>query len=187
VNPIPETVKPAGSAAPKPAAGRVAFIGAGPGDEGLLTLRAAALLGQADLVVASPEIAGRVRHLVPPVATVTDSAALDDDPRLLVKAAKAGQLVIRLYSGDPMLFGHAATDAAACVKARVPVEIVPGVPAATAVPAYAGIPLTSEGSGDVRIVHAAEVSRLAAGPGSVVILGAESGLGDLASRWMAAG
>src|SRR5260370_32665938 len=131
---MPVTEKTAASAAPKPAAGRVAFVGAGPGDEGLLTLRAAALLGQADLVVASPEIAGRVRHLLLPEAVVADSGALSQDPRLLVKAAKAGQLAIRLYSGDPFLFCHAAAEAAACVKARVPVEIVPGVPSATAVP-----------------------------------------------------
>jgi uroporphyrinogen III methyltransferase / synthase len=187
VNPIPATNQPAGSAAPRAAAGRVAFVGAGPGDEGLLTVRAAALLGQADLVVASPEIAGRVRHLLAPDATVADSAAYAEDPRLLVKAARAGQFAVRLYSGDPMLFCHAATDAAVCVKARVPVEIVPGVPAATAVPAYAGIPLTSDGSGDVRIVHAADVSRLSAGPGSLVILGAESGLADLAKMLVAAG
>ncbi len=187
MNPIPVTDKTAASAAPKPAAGRVAFVGAGPGDEGLLTLRAAALLGQADLVVASPEIAGRVRHLLPPEAVVADSGALSQDPRLLVKAAKAGQLAIRLYSGDPFLFCHAAAEAAACVKARVPVEIVPGVPSATAVPAYAGIPLTSDGSGDVRIVHAAEVSRLSSGPGSLVILGAETGPADLAKMLVAVG
>ena len=115
----------AGTTSPGPAAGRVAFVGAGPGDEGLLTLRAAALLGQADLVVASPAISGRLAHLLRPAAVVTDSAALDQDPRLLAKAAKAGQLVIRLYGGDPFLFCNAAAEAAACVKARVPIEIVP--------------------------------------------------------------
>jgi len=178
---------PAGGAEPRPAAGRVAFVGAGPGDEGLLTLRAAALLGQADLVVASPEIAGRLAHLLRPEAAVADSAALEQDPRLLVKAAKAGQLVVRLYGGDPFLFCHAAAEAAACVKARVPVEVVPGVPSATAVPAYAGIPLTTDASGDVRIIQASEVNRVSSGPGSLVILGAESGPADLAKMLVAAG
>jgi uroporphyrinogen III methyltransferase/synthase len=217
VNPIPVTAKPAagpaesaaqgtaaqgtaapgiaGSAAPSaagttspgPAAGRVAFVGAGPGDEGLLTLRAAALLGQADLVVASPAISGRLAHLLRPAAVVTDSAALDQDPRLLAKAAKAGQLVIRLYGGDPFLFCNAAAEAAACVKARVPIEIVPGVPSATAVPAYAGIPLTSEPGSDVRIIDASEISRVSSGPGSLVILGAENSPADLAKMLMAAG
>ena len=104
-------------------------------------------------------------------AETADTDALAQDPKLLIKAAKAGQLVVRLFSGDPFLFCHAAAEAAACAKARVPFEIVPGVPAATAVPAYAGIPLTSDGSGDVRIIHATEVSRVSAGPGSLVILG----------------
>jgi uroporphyrinogen III methyltransferase/synthase len=95
--------------------------------------------------------------------------------------------VVRLYGGDPFLFCHAAAEAAACVKARVPVEIVPGVPSATAVPAYAGIPLTSDSSGDVRIIHASEVSRLSSGPGSLVILGAEAGPADLGKMLVAAG
>ena len=177
----------AGTTSPGPAAGRVAFVGAGPGDEGLLTLRAAALLGQADLVVASPAISGRLAHLLRPAAVVTDSAALDQDPRLLAKAAKAGQLVIRLYGGDPFLFCNAAAEAAACVKARVPIEIVPGVPSATAVPAYAGIPLTSEPGSDVRIIQASEISRVSSGPGSLVILGAENSPADLAKMLMAAG
>ena len=187
MNPISVTEKSAASEAAKPAAGRVAFVGAGPGDEGLLTLRAAALLGEADLVVASPEIAGRVAHMLRPEAAVADSEALQQDPRLLLKAAKAGQLAVRLYSGDPFLFCDAAAEATVCVKARVPVEIVPGVSAATAVPAYAGIPLTSDANGDVRIIHASEVSRVSAGPGSLVILGAEAGLADLGKMLIAAG
>jgi uroporphyrinogen III methyltransferase/synthase len=186
MNPMSVTDQPAAPAAPA-MPGRVAFVGAGPGDEGLLTLRAAALLGQAELVVASPELAGRLAHLIRPEAAIADSGALARDPRLLVKAAHAGQLAIRLYSGDPFLFCHAAAEAAACVKARVPVEIVPGVSAATAVPAYAGIPLTSDTNGDVRIIHAAEINRVSAGPGTLVILGAEAGLADLAKVLMAAG
>ena len=94
------------------------------------------------------------------------------------------------YDGDPLLFGSAAGGAAACAKARVRFEIVPGMPAATAVPAYAGIPLTSESGGDIRIVHAAEVSRLSAEPQpprSLVILGVEAGPADLAKMLMAAG
>ncbi len=167
--------------------GLVAFVGAGPGDEGLLTLRAAALLEAADLVVAAPWVSERITHLLKPAATVLDSANLDADGRQLVKAARAGQLVVRLFSGDPFLFCAGAADVASCAKAKVPFEIVPGLSAATAVPAYAGIPLTSDGAGDVRIIHASEVSRMSGPSGTLVVLGAETGVGDIAKMLIANG
>ncbi|HMH92294.1 MAG TPA: SAM-dependent methyltransferase, partial [Streptosporangiaceae bacterium] len=181
-----------GAAAAKRAAqpGLAAFVGTGPGSAELLTVRAAGLLGRADLVFATGEVADRVRHLIPAGAQVRDRSELDADPRLLVKAVKAGQLVVAAYDGDPLLFGSAAGGAAACARARVRFEIVPGMPAATAVPAYAGIPLTSDSGGDIRIVHAAEVSRLSAEtqpPRSLVILGVEAGPADLAKMLMAGG
>jgi uroporphyrinogen III methyltransferase/synthase len=181
-----------GAAAAKRAAqpGLAAFVGTGPGSAELLTVRAAGLLGRADLVFATAEVADRVRHLIPAGAQVRDRSELDADPRLLVKAVKAGQLVVAAYDGDPLLFGSAAGGAAACARARVRFEIVPGMPAATAVPANAGIPLTSESGGDIRIVHAAEVSRLSAEtqpPRSLVILGVEAGPADLAKMLMAGG
>ena len=185
------TAKPAGSQPasqpPGAGAGRVAFVGAGPGDEGLVTLRAAALLAEASLVVGHPDVVDRVRRLIGPDAEVTDSQALAEDPKLLVKAAKAGQLAVRLYAGDPLLFCHAAGDAQPCIKAGIGIEIVPGVPSATAVPAYAGIPLTSDGQGDLRVIHLSEVSQVTAGPGSLVVLGAEAGLADLGKMLVAAG
>jgi uroporphyrinogen III methyltransferase/synthase len=170
--------------------GLVAFVGAGPGNEGLLTVRAAELLGQADLVVGSPELTDRLRHLLRADAVISDSTGPEQDPRILARAAKAGQLVVRLYEGDPFVFGQAARDVVACTKAGVRFEVVPGVPAATAVPAYAGIPLTSDASGDVRIIHVSDVSRLSADvqpSGSLVILGVEAGPADLAKVLVAAG
>ncbi len=185
------TAKPAGgqpaSQPPGARAGRVAFVGAGPGDEGLVTLRAAALLAEASLVVGHPDVVDRVRRLIGPDAEVTDSQALAEDPKLLVKAARAGRLAVRLYAGDPLLFCHAAGDAQPCIKAGIGIEIVPGVPSATAVPAYAGIPLTSDGQGDLRVIHLSEVSQVTAGPGSLVVLGAEAGLADLGKMLVAAG
>ena len=167
--------------------GIVALVGIGPGDERLLTLRAATLLAEADLVVAAPWVSDRIAHRLRGDATVVDSATLEQDPKLLIKAAKAGQVALRLFGGDPFLFCTAATDAAACAKAKVAFEIVPGVSAATAVPAYAGIPLTQDVTGDVRIIHAAEASRMTAGPGTLVILGAETGIADIAKMLIAAG
>ncbi len=170
--------------------GLAAFVGTGPGSAELLTVRAAGLLSRADLLFASAEVTDRVRHLLPPTADLRNLAELDADPRLLVKAVKAGQLAVAAYDGDPLLFGTAAAGAAACAKARVRFEIVPGMPAATAVPAYAGIPLTSEAGGDIRILHAADVSRLSAETQpsrSLVILGVEAGPADLAKMLMAAG
>jgi uroporphyrinogen III methyltransferase/synthase len=152
-----------------------------------MTVRAAALLARADLVVAASWVSERIAHLLRPETTVVDSAAPDSDPKMLIKAAKSGQTALRLFSGDPFLFCSAASDAAACAKAKVAFEIVPGISAATAVPAYAGIPLTQDVTGDVRIIHAAEVSRLSAGPGTLVILGAETGIADIAKMLIAGG
>jgi len=168
-------------------AGWVAFVGAGPGDENLLTVRAAALIGRADLVVAAQWVGDRLGHLLKPGATLVDSDAQLQDPKMLIKAAKAGQLAVRLFAGDPFVFASAAADAAACAKARVPFEVVPGVSPATAVPEYAGIPLTTDATGDVRIIHAAEVSRVSATDGTLVILGAETGPVDLGKMLIAAG
>jgi len=168
-------------------AGWVAFVGAGLGDENLLTVRAAALIGRADLVVASQWLGERLGHLLKPDAMLADSDAQLQDPKLLIKAAKAGQLAVRLVPGDPFLFGSAAAEAAACAKARVPFEVVPGVSAATAVPTYAGIPLTTDLSGEVRIIHASDASRVSATDGTLVILGAENGPVDLGKMLLAAG
>jgi uroporphyrinogen III methyltransferase / synthase len=189
VNPTATDGRPTGAAA-EPARARegwVAFVGAGPGDENLLTLRAAELLGRADLVVARPEVVARVRHLIPAGAQVADAAEPEAGPGALVAAAKAGKLAVRLHPGDPMLFSGGAEEAAVCAAAGVRFEIVPGVPTATAVPAYAGIPLTSEARADVRVIHAAELSVAPAGPGPLVILGAEAGPADIGKMLVAAG
>ena len=182
-----------------PSAGRIALVGAGPGDERLLTLRAAQLLGQADLVVTRREPGPRVRDLIAPGAELTVLAGADPGPDAnadagrsasttepdVITAARSGQLVVRLYDGDPLLDGGAA-DALAYAATGVPFEVVPGVPAATGVPAYAGIPLGREG-GDVRVIQAADASRVTFTPGSLVVLGAEAGPGDLGKMLIAAG
>lgn len=143
----------------------VAFVGAGPGDPGLLTVRALQALADADLVVVDrPEHRVLLRELAglpiapPPDLEVLDAAlGADGAPlaaaqraKLLVARARQGARVVRLVTGDPGLLGGLGEEALACAKAGVPVEVIPGVPAATAVPAYAGIPLTA---GQVRSVH----------------------------------
>ena len=79
--------------------GWVAFVGAGPGDDGLLTMRAVRLLGAAGLVVAEPEVADRVRHLIKADVQVVEPADAAGTARVLLQAAKAGRLALRLYSG----------------------------------------------------------------------------------------
>ncbi len=112
MNPTPEKKAPEKKAAAKAGQpdgsrtgeGLVALVGIGPGDEALLTLRAAALLAGADLVVAAPWVSERVAHRLRGDATVVDPATLEQDPKLLIKAAKAGQVALRLFRGDPFLF-----------------------------------------------------------------------------------
>src|SRR5689334_7989226 len=151
--------------------GWVALAGAGPGDEGLLTVRAAELLGQASLVVAGESLAAVARRHMSEDATLVDPGDGAAATRALVQAAQEGKLAVRLFPGDPLLLGGAAADAAACAEAGVRFEIVPGVPAATAVPAYAGIPLAGERTGELRVIHAAEASQLAYSPGTLADLG----------------
>ena len=139
--------------------GWVAFVGAGPGDDGLLTMRAVRLLGAAGLVVAETEVADRVRHFIQADAQLSEPSDTAGTARMLLQAAKAGRLAIRLFAGDPLLNG-AADEAQACAKAKVRFEIVPGVPAATGVPAYAGFPLTSDGAGELRVIGANEASQV---------------------------
>ena len=166
--------------------GWVAFVGAGPGDEGLLTTRAVRLLGDAALVVAEPEVADRVRHLLRPDAQVVEPSDVAGTVRTLLQTARAGQLAVRLYPGDPLLSG-AAAEVQACAKAKARFEIVPGVPAVTGVPAYAGIALTGDAPGELRVIHASEASQVSYGPGTLVVLGAETAPQDLGKMLIAAG
>ena len=141
--------------------GSVALVGAGPGDPELLTIRAVELLRSADVVVLDEQACGSwiSRYVEPDTDLVDAGQGQGGEPlahaaraKLLVDGARQGKRVVRLYAGDPALDGSLVEDAAACAKARVPFEIVPGVPSLTAVPEYAGVPLTS------RAVH--DVSRL---------------------------
>ena len=173
--------------------GSVAFVGAGPGDPGLLTLRAVELLAAADVVVVdhTPH-PGVLEHCSDDVEVVHAAVGEDGEPlanavraKVTIDAAKTGKVVVRLMDGDPALYGGLADEAGACAKAKVPFEVVPGVSPVSAVPAYAGVPLTSGKVRDVRIVDAA------AGPAdwpdiaataTVVVLNALPVLDDLAAE-----
>ena len=76
------------------------------------------LLGQADLVVGSAELTGRVAHLLPEAAAVIETGQGGADARALISAVQAGQIVVRLCPGDPLLFGQAAAEADACAQGR---------------------------------------------------------------------
>ena len=123
----------------------VALVGMGPGDPGLLTLRAAAELERADVVVVDraschDESLSHCRADV----EILDSA--EGDPvKLTTRAAKAGKRVVRLFAGDPGLGCGLAAEGGALAKAGIPFEIVPGVSSAVAAPALAGIPVTHRG------------------------------------------
>lgn len=165
---------------------RVAFVGGGPGDPGLLTVRAGELLAAADAVVID-QVAREsvVARWCPEGVDVVDAGHGDTGERLtqasraklVVKAAKAhpGGLVVRLMDGDPAVFNGLAEEAQACVRAGIAVEVVPGVSSVTAVPSYAGVPLTSAASTGIHVLAAgSKVGDLAAvaDPGvTVVVIG----------------
>jgi uroporphyrinogen III methyltransferase/synthase len=129
--------------------GIVFLVGAGPGDPGLLTLRGAELLRSADVVVydylSNPQLlahAPTAEHRYVGKKAAQHSMTQEQISALLVELGRAGKRVVRLKGGDPFVFGRGGEECEALHAAGVPFEIVPGVTAAIAAPAYAGIPVT---------------------------------------------
>jgi len=171
-------------------AGSVALVGAGPGDPGLLTVKGAELLAEADVVLVDrlvdPAILDHVREGAE-VVDVGKTSWTGTAPRQeeinaqLVAHARAGKRVVRLKGGDPFVFGRGSEEAEALVEHGIPFEVVPGVTSAIAAAAYAGIPVTARGyTQDVCIVTGhldpedaqsqVRWQALATGPGTLVIL-----------------
>jgi uroporphyrin-III C-methyltransferase/precorrin-2 dehydrogenase/sirohydrochlorin ferrochelatase len=131
----------------------VALVGAGPGDPELITVRGRRLLARADVVVADRLIPHRLLDELPAHVKVIDASkipygrfmAQEAINAAIVENALAGKFVVRLKGGDSFVFGRGGEEVAACVEAGVPVEVVPGVTSAIAVPARAGIPVTHRG------------------------------------------
>jgi uroporphyrinogen III methyltransferase / synthase len=129
---------------------RVFLVGAGPGSPGLLTLRAAEVLGRADLVLYDQLVPERLLELAPTTSRkvcVRDLPGLHPEKyphihTLLIETARAGKTVVRLKGGDPLIFGRGGEEAEALRTAGVAYEIVPGVTAAVAAGAFLEIPLT---------------------------------------------
>ncbi|MGW4912409.1 uroporphyrinogen-III synthase [Streptomyces sp. NPDC004270] len=167
--------------------GHVTFLGAGPGDPGLLTLRAVEALSSADVLVAEHDVLDVIRaharqgvSVVPmnpgsssdpyqgtgtPQLTVVDGASTTaalpparDAAHLVMEAARGGRRVVRAVAGDPGLDTYATEEMLACAAAGVPFEVVPGVATAVGVPAYAGVPLRDAQGADVRFVDARTAS-----------------------------
>jgi uroporphyrinogen III methyltransferase/synthase len=183
-----------------PASGTVAFVGTGPGDLGLLTLRAVDVLRDAQVVLIDQLVraADIEPWCAPDVEIVAGSLDEDGQPlahatraKLVVDAARRAATVVRLMDGDPGSFTGLAEEAGACVKAGISFEVVPGVSAITAVPTYAGIPLTDTKSRAVHVLTTFDAdpdwSAHASADATLVVLGARDRIGDVARHLMAAG
>jgi uroporphyrinogen III methyltransferase/synthase len=184
----------------------VYLVGAGPGDPGLMTRRSLELIASADAILYD--------RLIPPGAL--DGARADADLRyvgkepgghsmaqdeinaLLVELGRSREVVVRLKGGDPFVFGRGGEEAQALAEAGVPFEVVPGVTAGVAAPAYAGIPVTHrDDASAVAFVtghedpekpeSALDWAALAAFPGTLVLYMGVRNLAGIAERLMAAG
>jgi uroporphyrinogen III methyltransferase/synthase len=187
------------TARPRPV-GSVSFVGTGPGDPGLLTLRAVELITLADVVVLDQILReSDVARWARPDVEVVDAGFGDDGTplthaaraKLVTRAAKGGQRVVRLMDGDPGTFNGLAEEALACRKAGIAFEVVPGVSAVSAVPAYAGVPLTTRTSRAVHVVtpHDSKVdwTRSTGTDVTVVVLGGPDLVTRALSDLLAAG
>jgi len=130
--------------------GKVYLVGAGPGDPGLFTLKGKALLEHADAVVYDALVSSPILAMINPLAEQIDGGkrrgrhtkAQAETTALLVELAQRHAVVVRLKGGDPFVFGRGGEEMADLMAAGVEVEVVPGITAGIAAPAYAHIPIT---------------------------------------------
>ena len=133
----------------------VSLIGAGPGDPGLITARGLDLLRQADVVIhdhlVSPTLlkeARRSAELIDVGTAAPQPMAQEAISILIAEKAREGKFVARLKWGDPFVFDRGGEEALFLHEQGISFEVIPGIPAGTAVPAYAGVPVTYPGGGD---------------------------------------
>lgn len=133
--------------------GKVYLVGAGPGDPGLLTVKAKTLIECADVVLCDALVSDSILNLINPLAERIHAgkrrgrhsmSQVEITERLLQEARKHA-VVVRLKGGDPFVFGRGGEEMSDLIAAGVPVEVVPGITAGIAAPAYAGIPVTHRG------------------------------------------
>lgn len=171
--------------------GRVALVGAGPGDPELLTVRARELLAGADFVLHDDLVSPETLALCGPDARLEcvgkrsgrPSARQAEITARLIALAREGNFVVRLKGGDPFVFGRGGEELRDLVAAGIAVVVVPGVSAAIAAPSAAGIPLTMRGVSSSLAVTTAEhdISRLAGAADTLVVLMAHARLTELTS------
>jgi uroporphyrinogen III methyltransferase/synthase len=184
----------------------VYLVGAGPGDPGLLTARALELIAAADVIVYDRLIPASALQSARPDAELIYAGKEGGGPsmpqaeieRLLLTRGRAGRMVVRLKGGDPFVFGRGGEEAEALRAAGIPYEVVPGVTAGVAAPAYAGIPVTHrDGASAVAFLTGHEDptkpeqtldwSALAAFPGTLVIYMGVRQLAAIAGELQAGG
>jgi uroporphyrinogen III methyltransferase/synthase len=183
----------------------VFIVGAGPGDPGLISVRGQRQLETADVVVYDHTVHGRLLRSARPDAEKIDVGpaaprALDQDAisLLLVEKAREGKTVVRLKWGDPFVFDSGGKEALFLHEQQIPFEVVPGIPATIGVPAYAGIPVTYPGFGDVLTLvrgHEAEIAappkvdwpRLAGLGGTILCYAGSKQIGMIANSLLTSG
>ena len=183
--------------------GSVALVGGGPGDPELLTVRAARLIAEAEVIVHDALVSPDVLALASPGAELIDvgkrpgqGVAQEETNALLVRLVGEGRRVVRLKGGDPFVFGRGGEEAITLAEAGIACEVVPGITSAVAAPAAAGIPVTYRGLSAHFTVVTGHRQRgetpvnwraLGEGGGTLVVLMGVAHRGEIADELMAGG
>ena len=183
--------------------GSVALVGGGPGDPELLTVRAARLIGEAEVIVHDALVSPDVLAMASPTAELIDvgkrpgqGVAQEETNALLVRLVGEGKRVVRLKGGDPFVFGRGGEEATTLAEAGITCEVVPGITSAVAAPAAAGIPVTYRGLSAHFTVVTGHRQRgetpvnwraLGEGGGTLVVLMGVAHRGEIADELMAGG
>jgi uroporphyrinogen III methyltransferase/synthase len=166
--------------------GRIAFVGAGPGDPGLLTVRAVSALAQATAVVTDPDVPESIGAMAEGAEVTHAVGNPVEVAEQLIRAARSGQRVVRLVAGGVFTADPVLAEVAAVAESDVPFDVVPGLSVAVSAAAYAGIPVGSvHTEADVRA--ASDWARLAGAPGTLMLLASAGHLSDTAATLAEAG